>query len=54
MIEVAEVTPGGIADRCGIRPGDLIMRINGETVLDQIDYQFLSAGEKLLIELENR
>ena len=53
-LKVAEVMPGGIADQCGIRPGDRLKRINGEEVLDQIDYQFLSAKEKLLIEVGNQ
>lgn len=51
---MAAVTPGGIADQCGIRPGDKLLRINGEAVLDQIDYQFLTANEKLVVEIANQ
>ncbi|MCL1964844.1 MAG: DUF512 domain-containing protein [Firmicutes bacterium] len=50
---VAAVEHGGVAEACGIEPGDLLWAINGESVLDQIDYQFLTAGERLVLTLED-
>lgn len=49
---IAEVEPGSIAEQCGLKPGDILRTINGEPVLDQIDYQFLSVAETLLLEVE--
>lgn len=51
---VAAVEAGGIGDQCGIKPGDLLLSINSIPVLDQIDYQFLTAQEKLVLEIENQ
>ncbi len=41
-IEVLSVIPGSLADKSGIVPGDMLMEINGEPVLDEIDYQDLT------------
>lgn len=51
---VTAVEPGSIAAQCGIQPGDMLIRINGEPILDQIDYQFLTATEKLVIEVSRQ
>ena len=40
---ITYVQPGSIAERLGLRPGDLLMRIDGEPIIDQIDYQALTA-----------
>ena len=42
---ITHVAPGSIADRLGLRAGDLLVAIAGEAVIDQIDYQALTAGE---------
>lgn len=47
MLTVQSVSPGGIGDRAGIRAGDRIEKINGIVVRDVIDYQFLTADERL-------
>lgn len=47
--QIHSVEPGGIADQLGLRPGDTLLSINGEAVLDQIDYQFLTASETLVL-----
>lgn len=39
---IAAVEPGGIADQLGLRAGDMLVSINGEAVLDIIDYQALT------------
>lgn len=41
------VQPHGIAWRRGVRPGDTLISINGEQVIDHIDYQALSARQKV-------
>lgn len=46
--------PGGIAAACGLVAGDVLLSINGEPVRDQIDYQFLSAQERLVIEVQTK
>lgn len=52
--KIKNVLKGSIAEKCGIKPNDIILKINGEIVNDYLDYMFLSAGESLSIELENR
>lgn len=48
------VQPHGIAWRRGVRPKDVLIKMNGEDVIDHIDYQALSARQKvdLLIRTE--
>ena len=48
-VRILSVTPGSPADQAGIRAEDLILSINGEPVLDEIDYQALSAEKKLIV-----
>ena len=40
-VQVIAVEPDGLAADIGLRPGDTILEINGEKVLDQLSYQFL-------------
>ena len=51
MQRVFSVDPGGIAARYGIVPGDEIMSINGEQLIDEIDYQALAAGRHLTLQV---
>ncbi len=44
---ISGVEPGSPADRAGICPGDELLSINGETVIDFIDYQALTASATL-------
>lgn len=44
---IEEVQPHGVAYRRGIRPGDSLIAINGEPILDEIDYQALTNRQKL-------
>lgn len=55
MLEIVEVYPNGIAHELGIKPGDFIVKINSESVNDQLDYRFISAEEyiELLIQRGN-
>lgn len=45
---VESVEPGSPSDRADLRPGDIVLRLNGHKLRDVIDYQFYSAGEDLL------
>ena len=36
---VFAVEPGSIADQLGIRAGDELVKMNGERVIDWVDYQ---------------
>ncbi len=48
-VRIQSVTPASPAHKVGIRPDELIVSINGEPVLDEIDYQALSADRDLLL-----
>ncbi len=52
-IRILSVTGHSMADRLGILPGETLLRINGEDILDEIDYQALTAGHKLKIALRS-
>ena len=48
MAHVIEaVQPHGVAYRRGLRAGDTLVAINGEPILDEIDYQALTNRAKL-------
>ena len=42
-VRIANVTPGSLADRLGLHAGEVLLTIAGEPVIDQIDYQALTA-----------
>lgn len=42
---IDEVTPGGLADELELRAGDRIIKVNGRTVRDYLDFRFQTAGE---------
>ncbi len=44
-VKVISVEPGGHAEGAGIQAGDTLLEINGEKVLDQLNYQFLLSRE---------
>ena len=50
--EITAVDRGSAAHRAGILPGDVLLRINGEDIIDEIDYQALIANRQLAMELE--
>jgi S1-C subfamily serine protease len=44
-VQVIAVEPGSLAEEAGICPGDTLLEIHGEAVLDQLNYQFLISRE---------
>ena len=52
-VRIISVSPGSPAERAGIQAGDDIVSINQEPVLDEIDYQALSAEKKLTVVTRN-
>lgn len=49
---VAAVKAGSIAAKLGLRPGDVLLSINGHTLRDLIDYRFYGAEEELELVVE--
>lgn len=48
-LEVAAVARGSIAEELEIAPGDRILSVNGQTVSDVIDFQYLTADEEFTL-----
>ena len=48
-VRILSVTPGSPAESAGIRADGMILSINGEPILDEIDYQALSVERKLSV-----
>ena len=48
------VEPGSIAHELSIEPGDVLLTVNGETVRDIFDYQFLVMDEFVTLEIEKK
>jgi len=48
---ITHVQPGSIAARLGLRAGDVMERIAGEPIIDQIDYQALTAQERFDLDI---
>ena len=48
---ITAVEPRSAAHRHGLKVGDLLISLNGEPVLDEIDYQALIAGDRVEAEL---
>ena len=52
--QIDAIQPGSIAEELGIEAGDVLLSINGERILDRIDYQYLSAEETLCLTIQNQ
>ncbi|MGD9562507.1 MAG: DUF512 domain-containing protein [Pyrinomonadaceae bacterium] len=44
-VTITEVTPGGLADELELKANDRIVKVNGRTVRDYLDFRFQTAGE---------
>ena len=50
-VRILSVTPHSPADKAGIKAGELLVLVNGEPVIDEIDYQALTAVSRLTLVL---
>ena len=44
-VQIITVDPDSLAEEAGIRPGDTLLEIHGEAVLDQLNFQYLITRE---------
>ncbi len=51
---IENVQPGSVASRHGLCPGDAILSINGEPLLDEIDYQALTVSDRLSLSIQRK
>lgn len=49
MVTVSRVQPGSIADELGISPGTELLAVNGSGVEDFLDWEFLTADDRVLV-----
>lgn len=48
-VEIAEVEPDSLAAELELEPGDRIIKVNGRTVRDYLDFRFHTSGESELV-----
>ena len=54
-VEISEVAPGSLGAEMELEPGDRIIKVNGRTVRDYLDFRFQTAGEtELLLEVRKK
>jgi putative radical SAM enzyme (TIGR03279 family) len=55
-LRVLTVDPGSLAERVGLNPGDEVTELNGQPILDPVDFQFKAAmmGRRVTIRTQNR
>ena len=49
---VLSVDPGSIAEEIELAPGDLILSVNGEKIVDYLDYKFLTTNEEIIMQVK--
>ena len=49
MVRVARVAPESIAEEIGILPGTELLTVNGRTIQDFLDWEFLSAEDEIVV-----
>ena len=50
---VKDIEKGSVAEKTRIKPGDTLVSLNGNTIIDVLDYRFYQNNEKLVIEIIN-
>ena len=51
---VSDVLPGSPAERAGLLRGDALISIDGEPVIDLVDYEHLTANETIVLEVSRQ
>lgn len=52
MVTIMSVIPGSAAEKCGILPGDILVKINDNPINDVLDYMYYAAESSLNIKLQ--
>lgn len=52
MVKITDVECGSIAEKSGIRAGDILISIDGNDILDVLDYRFYLSEKKVALLLE--
>lgn len=50
---IKDIEKGSVAQKTHIKPGDTLVSINGNIIIDVLDYRFYQNNEKLVIEIIN-
>ena len=51
-VRVLAVDPKGLASRAGLRPGDRLLRVNGQDLRDLVDFHVQAGDEQLAIDVD--
>lgn len=51
-MKIIKIEPGSIGEELELKPGDALLRINGEKINDEIDFQFYASDDYLELEIE--
>ena len=49
---ITSVMPDSIAEEVGIEENDILLSVNGEKIVDIIDYRFLTNDEEIVLEIQ--
>lgn len=52
MVTIMSVIPGSAAEKCGILPGDILVKINDNPINDVLDYMYYAAESSLNLKLQ--
>ncbi len=50
MVTICSVSPHSRAEKAGVKPGDILLKINGNEIEDVLDYRFYLADTRIVLE----
>ena len=50
---IQQVHPGGPADLAGVQAGETLVAINGNTIMDVLDFRFYETDSRLTLTISN-